>query len=57
MAGRYLVTGVQIGMILVIDDKKERNDILNKIMKEQFIGTSNKSIQEDCKTVEGWWIK
>jgi len=56
MAGRYLVTGVQLGMVLAIDDKKERDTLLNKIIKEQFIGTSDKSIQEDCKTAEGWWI-
>jgi len=48
MAGRYLVTGVQLGMLLAIDDKKEREDILNKIMKDQFIGTSENSIENDC---------
>ena len=49
MAGRYLVTGVQLGMLLAIDDKKAREDMLNKILKDQFIGTSEKSIGDDCK--------
>jgi len=55
MAGRYLVTGVQLGMLLVIDEK-DRKEILDKIMKEQFIGTSDNGIIEDCKLVEKGWI-
>ena len=51
MAGRYLVTGVQLGMLLAIDDKKAREDMLNKILKDQFIGTSEKSIEDDCNTL------
>ena len=49
MAGRYLVTGVQLGMLLALEEKKEREKILNKIMTDQFVGTSEKSIEEDCK--------
>ena len=49
MAGRYLVTGVQLGMLLALEDKKERENILNKILEDQFIGNSDKSINDDCK--------
>jgi hypothetical protein len=49
MAGRYLVTGVQLGMLSAIDSKKERGEILQKIIDEQYIGNSDNDVKEDAK--------
>lgn len=51
MAGRYLITGVQIGMLLAINSKKERAKILKEIQEKQFIGNSNKSVKDDAKSL------
>lgn len=65
MGGRYLVTGVQLGMLMADDidpNKKEdisikRNELIQKIIDEQFIGPSNNSIKEDCKKITNLFCK
>ena len=49
MAGRYLVTGVQLGMLVGLDLGELRNALVNKIIDEQFIKNSQKDISEDVK--------
>jgi hypothetical protein len=49
MAGRYLVTGVQLGMLKVIP-LEEKNELINSIIDNQFIGNSKEPIDEDVKT-------
>jgi len=60
MAGRYLVTGIQLGLIkgilLTLEDTPFNNVIKNKIMKildnitnNQFIDTSSETIELDVK--------
>lgn len=49
MAGRYLLTGVQLGMLTGIDSFDERNKMLLKIIDDQYIGQSNRSILEDVE--------
>ena len=51
MAGRYLVTGVQLGMLLAINSKEEKEKIINNIIEEQFIANSGNDIKEDCKII------
>jgi hypothetical protein len=52
MAGRYLLTGVQIGMLQVFfKEGKTANGLkmLNEIEEEQFVGTSTREIGSDIK--------
>jgi hypothetical protein len=40
MGGRYFITGSQLGILMVLDrkDEKQRMKILQEIMNDQFIG-------------------
>ena len=59
MGGRYLVTGVQLGMIMSDDIPSntnenismKRKEFIQKIIDEQYIKDSNNSIIEDCEKV------
>lgn len=51
MGSRYLVTGVQLGMLVGLEDIGKRNDLVNKICEEQWIGNSSRNISKDCKRV------
>jgi uncharacterized membrane protein len=51
MAGRYIITGVQLGMLLAINDKKSKDEIINSIIEKQFIYNSEISVEEDCKII------
>ena len=55
MAGRYLITGVQIGMLLAIRDDEDRKELLDRIQKEQFIRNSKQSIKDDVKDLQQNW--
>lgn len=55
MGGRYLVTGVQLGMLVALD-KKERLDLVEKIIDEQFVGKGKKTYTEkEMKKMLGKW--
>ena len=47
MAGRYLVTGVQLALLNETDDKKKRSDFINEITEKQFIGNSDNDVVDD----------
>ena len=49
MGGRYLVTGVQLGMLIGIPEQEDRQKLINEIIKKQFLGNSIKLIKKDCK--------
>jgi hypothetical protein len=51
MSERYLITGVQLGTLQVIEGN-DRINLIDKITNEQFIGNSKKNIKEDVKTCE-----
>jgi hypothetical protein len=38
---RYIISGVQLGLLLTLD-RNERAKVVNEIIDEQFIGTSQK---------------
>lgn len=38
MGNRYYLTGTQLGMLMRLQDEKERMKILNKIMNNQCLG-------------------
>lgn len=49
MAGRYIITGVQLGMLIGLQDRDEREQLIEKIEAKQYIGCSDKSIEQDAK--------
>jgi len=51
MAGRYLVTGVQLGMLIGQDKPEDRQELVDNIVKDQYVGYSKKPIKEDVKNV------
>lgn len=54
MAGRYLVTGTQLGTLIALckTDSNKCNDEINKIIEEQFVGNSNNPLKKDIKRIE-----
>lgn len=56
MAGRYLLTGVQVGMLQVFfKEGKSANGLklLNEIEKEQYVGHSSRNIKSDVGLITG----
>lgn len=51
MPERYLVTGVQLGMLEVMDSIDRHKLIEDSIVEKQFVGNSNRSIEDDVKIV------
>ena len=52
MAGRYLLSGTQLGLIKGYADAGRTEEILkliDKIVKEQFVGNTNNEIKNDVK--------
>ena len=54
MAGRYLVTGVQLGMLIGLKDTAERQSLVSKIDENQYCFSSNKEIKRDCSEIRRW---
>ncbi len=48
MAGRYMVTGVQLGMLIALSEQSDRQELVDKIVDKQFVGNSNRDIKKDC---------
>ncbi len=52
MGGRYLVTGVQLGMLIShikLNKLNDAEDQIQKIMDDQFVGNSDQDINLDVK--------
>ena len=60
MAGRYLISGVQLGLLKslsLINDTEEFTNQLDDILTNQFIGNSENSLEEDIKKgKETLWV-
>lgn len=54
MAGRYLVTGVQLGMIkgLLHHDHVEIENLIEEILNGQYVGHSQRGIESDCDFIK-----
>ncbi len=59
MGGRYLVTGVQLGLLKAsldprssADGRKLASEQLDFILERQFLGDSDKTIEEDVENFE-----
>jgi len=50
MAGRYLITGTQLGMIMALakNDPDKVEETITEIIKKQYIGNSLNEISEDA---------
>jgi hypothetical protein len=51
MAGRFLVTGTQLGMIKAFLKDKDALKMIDEIIEDQFVGNSDKSILDDVDDV------
>jgi hypothetical protein len=51
MAGRYLITGVQLGMLIGLEDSDSRQRLVNIIEKNQYLGYSGNDILNDVKSL------
>jgi len=56
MAGRYLLTGVQLGMIKGFIEAKQPQKVTklidDVILEKQYVGTSEREIKLDCDAVK-----
>ena len=50
MASRYLITGVQLGMLIALNEMDERQRLVAKI-ENQYVGYSLDDIHIDVKTI------
>jgi hypothetical protein len=57
MAGRYLVSGVQLGMLCGMEDIIDRKNLLHEIEDKQFIDVSKEDIEKDSKKVAAFFNK
>jgi hypothetical protein len=49
MAGRYAITGVQLGMLIALPSMEDRQQLADKIEKYQYIGYSKNNITDDVR--------
>jgi len=55
MSERYLVSGAQLGTLLALEEKEQRQKIVDEIIDKQFIGNSDTNIVDDASSVANWW--
>ena len=51
MAGRYLITGVQLGMLVALPNQEDRQKLISDIEDKQFLCNSDIEIGVDCYRV------
>lgn len=53
MGERYLITGVQLGMLIEVSKKENRKNIVKDIIDKQFIyNADNTSVEDDAEKLE-----
>lgn len=57
MGSRILITGVQLGMLIGMENFEDRKRLAQSIENRQYIGYSDKHIKSDCKEVKEFWSK
>jgi hypothetical protein len=55
MSERYLVTGVDLAMLITELERNKRQKIVDEIVDKQFIGNSDTSVIEDAKSIANMW--
>jgi len=48
MGERYLVTGVQLGMLIGLSEAKDRRALVDSIIDLQYIDEHSKNIMQSC---------
>ena len=51
MSERYLISGCQLGLLQKTEEHITRQQLVNEIIKNQFVGNSELSVKEDAKNV------
>lgn len=57
MAGRYLITEVQLGMLIAFaknNSQKEFEQLAKEIEEKQYLGNSNNYILDDVRDMQIW---
>jgi hypothetical protein len=44
MGGRYYITGVQLGILIAIDNREDRAKLINEIIDKQFISDTSSPV-------------
>ena len=51
MGSRYLITGVQLGMLIGLQNQEERQTLADEVEDKQFVGNSQNDISDDVASV------
>lgn len=51
MSERYLTTGAQLGMLISLSERDERQKVVDEIIDKQFVGNSTRKIEDDVRSV------
>jgi len=54
VGSRFLVTGVQLGMIkgfTIVNQPQEINQLIEEIIDKQYVGHSNEQIEKDVEVI------
>ena len=56
MGERYLVTGVQLGMLTVSSKESDRKKLIDEIIDKQFVGNSDSAVEDDANSLANAWV-
>jgi len=51
MGERYIISGVQLGLLCSTENKEKRKEIIDNIIDKQFIGSSSNNPKTDAKKI------
>lgn len=51
MGGRYLISGVQLGILVGLQDYEDRKEMVDKIVNNQFVCNSNQNVEKDFEKI------
>jgi mannose/fructose-specific phosphotransferase system component IIA len=55
MGARFIVTGVQLGLLITANQEKKENiveKLIDNIIDKQYIGTSSQTIEGDAEMIK-----
>ena len=55
MGFRYIVSGVQLGMLIAIPNQDERKKVVDEIQEKQCIGQTCNSVEDDAKLLSDFF--
>lgn len=55
MSERYLVSGVNLAMLITELERNKRQKIVDEIIDKQFIGNSDTNVVDDASSIANWW--